>query len=178
MRAALLGVVLAVTLIGCASAPVTAGSGATSTSASGAATGAMAAGQDPAVVAEIREVVDRLFTGMRTGDTAMMTSAIDVDARMVSASMRGGVPVANVGNVRAWLSGVANAREVLNERIWDVEIRIDGTLATAWMQYDFHVGERFSHCGVNAMQLVRTASGWKIVNVADSRRTECATRGR
>jgi hypothetical protein len=50
---------------------------------------------------------------------------------------------------------------------------VDGPLATAWMDYTFHVGERFSHCGVNAFQLFRSDDGWQIIQIADTRRSEC-----
>jgi hypothetical protein len=39
------------------------------------------------------------------------------------------------------------------------------------MKYDLHVGERFSHCGVDAFDLVKLGGEWKIVSVMDTRRT-------
>jgi hypothetical protein len=56
--------------------------------------------------------------------------------------------------------------------IQDVEIRMDGSLATVWAYYDFFAGDRFSHCGYDAFQLLKSQSEWKVVGVADSRRTE------
>jgi hypothetical protein len=54
---------------------------------------------------------------------------------------------------------------------------VRGTLATVWAEYDFHFGTTFSHCGVDAVQLLRTAAGWKIVSIADTYETEgCARR--
>ncbi len=66
--------------------------------------------------------------------------------------------------------------EVWDERIWNVQVRVDGNLATAWMDYAFYLGERFSHCGVNAFQLFRGPEGWRIIQIADTRRREgCQT---
>ena len=45
---------------------------------------------------------------------------------------------------------------------------MSGTLATVWADYDFHFGKTFSHCGVDAVQLLKTAEGWKIVSIADT----------
>jgi hypothetical protein len=45
---------------------------------------------------------------------------------------------------------------------------VSGTLATIWADYDFHFGQTFSHCGVDAVQLLKTAEGWKIVSLADT----------
>lgn len=58
-------------------------------------------------------------------------------------------------------------------RIWDVEIQVDGPLATAWVPYVFYVGDQLSHCGVNAFQFAELESGWKIIQVTDTRRRAC-----
>lgn len=52
------------------------------------------------------------------------------------------------------------------------QVRIDETLATVWTQYDFHLAGKFSHCGVDAFHLLKTATGWKIVSLADTSRME------
>ena len=61
-----------------------------------------------------------------------------------------------------------------DERIGDVEVHIDGGLATAWVPYAFYLGEEFSHCGANAVHLARTSEGWKIIHLTDTRRQDCA----
>jgi hypothetical protein len=71
-----------------------------------------------------------------------------------------------------FLANVARGTgEGANERIYAPEVRIDGNLATVWTFYTLHVGERFSHCGIDAFQLLKLPAGWKIVAVADTRRT-------
>jgi membrane carboxypeptidase/penicillin-binding protein len=56
--------------------------------------------------------------------------------------------------------------------VHDVEVRVDGPLATVWTYYDFFAGGEFSHCGYDAMQLLKVRGDWKIVALADTRRTE------
>jgi hypothetical protein len=41
--------------------------------------------------------------------------------------------------------------------------------------YVFYVGDRFSHCGVDSFQLVRISAGWRIIQIADTRRKEGCT---
>jgi hypothetical protein len=54
-------------------------------------------------------------------------------------------------------------------------VHVDGGLASVWTEYAFYVGERLNHCGVDAFHLVRTAEGWRIIDLADTRRREgCA----
>ena len=62
--------------------------------------------------------------------------------------------------------------EVWDERIWDVEVRVDGNLATVWTPYAFHLGDQLSHCGVDAFQLFKDTDGWKVFHIADTRRRE------
>ena len=36
-------------------------------------------------------------------------------------------------------------------------------MATLWATYDFHQGERFTHCGIDAFDFVRSGGEWRIV---------------
>ncbi len=63
-------------------------------------------------------------------------------------------------------------KEVWDERITFDQILIDDNLASVWTSYQFYVGDKFSHCGVNSFQLVKQESGWKIVYLIDTRRKE------
>ena len=121
---------------------------------------------------EVLAVVNRLFDGMRQADTTVMRSTLHADVRLVTTGERDGEPVAQVVAVERWLDAVAGSTERLDETLHGPEVRIDGNLATVWTFYTLHVGDRFSHCGVDAFQLVRGSVGWKIIQVADTRRPE------
>jgi len=61
------------------------------------------------------------------------------------------------------------------ERIWDPEVRIHGELATLWAPYDFFLDGVFHHCGIDAIDLLRDADGWKVIGGAYTMETEgCA----
>ena len=73
----------------------------------------------------------------------------------------------------AWLAQVARSTgPVLDERIRNPLVRVDGPLATVWVDYSLYLGDRFVHCGVDAFHLVRTPAGWRIIDLADTRRRE------
>lgn len=57
---------------------------------------------------------------------------------------------------------LADAPQPFYERIWDPEIRIDGSVASVWAPYDFYRGSEFSHCGTDAFLLAKTPEGWKV----------------
>jgi ketosteroid isomerase-like protein len=121
---------------------------------------------------EVLKTVQSLFDGMRAKDTALMRSLFHADARLMSADTREGVPRVSVDPLAGWLRGVAGAKEVLDERLRDTEVRVDGNLAMVWTAYDLFVGSRHNHCGVDVFILGKTADGWKILDVADTRRRE------
>lgn len=91
--------------------------------------------------------------------------------------------------------------DIYDERIVFTKILIDDNLASVWTDYKFYIGDnhqnltsqknnrkdfdssisnknqseiqwKFSHCGVNSFQLVKTEAGWKIVYLIDTRRKE------
>lgn len=123
---------------------------------------------EQAVLATVRQ----LFTGMRTRDSTAMNQVFVPEARLVATAVRNGQTVVSMIPAARFVAQVAAATgPAWNETIQDPEIRVDGDLATVWAYYEFHLGDRFSHCGIDAFQLARTAAGWRITQVADTRRT-------
>ena len=57
-----------------------------------------------------------------------------------------------------------------DERIVYDVIKIDGALAMVWAPYKFYFNGVFSHCGVDAFQLVKLNGEWKIQYLIDTRR--------
>ncbi len=121
---------------------------------------------------DVRLVIDQLFDGMRAGDSTMVRSVFAGEAQTISTGFRNdGTPAMQVGDIDRFVQAVGTPHDVVwDEKIWDVEIRVDDNLATAWMKYAFFLGEQFSHCGVDAFVLVRRPEGWKVVHLSDTRR--------
>lgn len=125
---------------------------------------------------DVMAVVQRLFDGMRAGDSAVVRSVFHPQTRMMTAAngpdgkLRLRVDPAIDGFVKA----IGTPRPApLDERIWNPKIEIDGPLASVWVDYALYVGDKFSHCGIDHFLLVRGDDGvWKIVSIADTRRTE------
>ena len=124
---------------------------------------------------EVRAAVQQLFDGMKVHDTVKMRAVLHPLARLVSSGMKDGAPTAGVESTEGWLTAVSRGVEPYDERISNPVVQVDGGLASVWMEYRFYVGERFSHCGVDSFHLVRTAEGWRIVDLADTRRREGCT---
>ena len=119
-----------------------------------------------------REVVEALFRHMKAGDADAMAALMHEQARLVTTGIRDGVPGARAVDVQGWLDGVRRSERVLDERLYDLEVRTEGGLASVWTHYDLYVDGQHSHCGVDAFQLVRTQAGWRIIAIADTRTQE------
>lgn len=122
----------------------------------------------------IKAAVDQLFTAMRTGDSILVRKSFTSDATLQSVSLTAD------GNVRVrkdLIDGFVKAvgtphKEPWDERIYDLKVQADGSMATVWAPYKFYLGENFSHCGVNAFTLIKMADGWKIASITDTRRKD------
>ena len=125
----------------------------------------------------ILATVQKVFTAMRTRDTALLRQAFDTSARLVGVASRNGPPTVRLTAPAVFGNAIASAPagDVWNERIWDPEVRIDGDVAQVWAYYTFHRNNTFSHCGVDAFMLLKVGSEWKITQLADSRRTTGCT---
>ena len=61
-----------------------------------------------------------------------------------------------------YLADLKASKQTMRERIWNPEVRVRGPIATVWAPYDFWIDGKYSHCGIDAFDLVKTAEGWKI----------------
>ena len=122
----------------------------------------------------ILAVTRRLFDGMCAGDSAMVRSTVHPKLFLASSFMRQGTATIQVddgpdGFVKA--VGTPHA-EVWDERVAHELVYQDGTLAAVWMDYTFYVGDKKSHCGVDAFLIAKEGTEWKIISLADTRRRE------
>jgi hypothetical protein len=121
----------------------------------------------------VLEVVHTLFDAMREKDEEALRGVFHPEARLVTTGPGpDGVPGARSTPIEGFIQSVVGSPAYLDELLWDEEVRVSGGLATVWTPYAFYADGEFSHCGVDAFQLARTAEGWKIIQVADTRQRE------
>lgn len=124
--------------------------------------------------AKVEAVVNRMFKGMYEGDSAMVHSVMGQDVRMETTAFdKEGAPVLFQGSLERFLTAVGTPHDqIWDEKVSNLKVMVDDNLAVAWMDYSFYAGDKFSHCGVNAMSLFRSPEGWKIIYLVDTRRKE------
>ncbi len=125
---------------------------------------------------EVMAVVQRLFDGMRAGDSAVVRGVFHPQTRMMTAATGpdGKLRLRVDPSIDEFVKAIGTPRPApLDERIWNPKIEIDGPLASVWVDYALYIGDKFSHCGIDHFLLVRGDDGaWKIASIADTRRTE------
>jgi len=127
---------------------------------------------------EVLKPIRRLFDGMRKADSAMVRSAFHPDVSFMSTGVRDGQTVVRKEALDGFVQMVGTPRpEMIDERVWNEKVLVDGPLASVWMDYALFIGPRFSHCGVDTFQLAKISDGWKIIAIADTRRTEGCKQG-
>ena len=123
----------------------------------------------------VKKIIGLLFDGMRKGDSSMVKAAFAPEPTLqtISTPPAGGTKVKTEA-LQRFLDAVGTPHtDVWDERIEYGRISIDGALASVWMPYQFYLGGKYSHCGVNSFQLVKLEGEWKIVYLIDTRRKEC-----
>ena len=123
----------------------------------------------------VREVINRLFNSMEKGDSAKLHSTFAQQVTLATISRdKNNVPsIERESSVADFLKAIGTPHsEIYYEEIWNVKIQMDGDFAQAWCDYAFYLGNKFSHCGVDAFHLFKSKDGWKIFHLADTRRKD------
>ena len=122
----------------------------------------------------IMDTVNKLFDGMRAGDSTMLRNAFLPSCTLTSISTNAADSViTHKSDIAGFIKAVATPHNAKwDEKIYDVKISVDEPMAIVWAPYKFYLGEKFSHCGVNVFTLIHTKAGWKISDITDTRRKE------
>ncbi len=122
----------------------------------------------------VKAVINRFFEGMEKGDTTLLKSACTQSPMMQTymADRDGNLKVftENFGDFVAFVGAPRKDKYV--EKIEFGAVHTEQMLATAWTPYRFFLNGKLLHCGTNSFQLVKTADGWKIQYIIDTRRKE------
>lgn len=123
--------------------------------------------------AAVESVVRDLFRAMEKGDSALAhkTFAKKVTEATIYKDKAGNVVLKQEESIDKFIEAIGSPHQgTWYEEIWNVKTQIDGDFAQLWCDYAFYLDNTFSHCGVDALQLVRQNGEWKIFHLADTRR--------
>lgn len=118
----------------------------------------------------IKATINNFFEGMKSSDSTKIYGAFTPSPILQSFGKKG---EARTEDFKEFVGNIAKTEKgILDERITFSKILIDGDLASVWTPYEFYYNGRFSHCGVNSIQLIKYNKEWKIQYIIDTRRKE------
>ena len=115
-----------------------------------------------------------MFDAVRKSDSTLLRSTFAKDMVLHSVgNAKDGSTALLTESADEFVKSVGTPHKgVYDERITFGDIKIDGDLASVWAPYKFYLDDKFSHCGVDVFQLMKTAAGWKIIYIVDTRRKD------
>ncbi len=117
--------------------------------------------------------IEVLFEAMKANDSTLAKSAFHSEVSMYTTIVKDDQTILHKGDLQQFLTAIGSPKaQTWEEKVWDFEVQIDQSLAQVWCKYAFYVDGQFSHCGIDAFQLVKMGESWKIFNVADTRQRE------
>lgn len=120
--------------------------------------------------AAILGTVQSLFDALGERDTELLAAILHPDILMHSVELSAeGERSASTSTLAGMVARLEADGPRMTERMWDPEVRISGDLAMVWTPYDFYVGEDLSHCGADAVILMREGGDWQITSLSWTR---------
>ena len=115
--------------------------------------------------------IKNLFLAMERGDSALLRTAFYSDVMLITVLEKDGkFTLRKETDLKGFATSIGTPHpDVYHEPIWDIKAEQDGNFAQVWAKYAFYLGNKFSHCGVDTFQLIKTEAGWKIFYLADTR---------
>jgi preprotein translocase subunit YajC len=119
----------------------------------------------------IKQTVNTMFDAMRKGDSTLLRSTFAKGIAFQGvANKKDGSVALETENADDFIKAVGTPHKgVWDERVAFKDIKVDGPLASVWAPYKFYLDDKFSHCGVDVFQLMKTKDGWKIIYIVDTR---------
>ncbi len=123
---------------------------------------------------QVHDLVDHMFQSMEQKDTAALRKCFTPGVQFTTFSYD------SKGNSRAkgvYLNDFLRQVSLIGE--YDVEEKltawqcfIDDGMASVWAPYEFYFDKKFTHCGVNSIQVIKVQNEWRINQITDTRRKQ------
>jgi hypothetical protein len=120
---------------------------------------------------DVVAVVQRLFDALAAHDGDAITSLMIPGGRLVAVRDSG----ATASTPEDFAARLKTIDKPMLERMWNPKTLVHGRIAVVWAEYDFHLDGKFMHCGIDSVNLVKTAGTWKIAAIVyTAETTGCA----
>jgi Putative lumazine-binding len=114
----------------------------------------------------VLKTVQGFFDTMTTKDIDAAGKILVPHGRFYAMDMRMPNIAPQSFSTEEYFERLQRSKYTTRERIWNPEVRVRGSIATVWAPYDLWVDGRYSHCAIDAFDLIKTDQGWKIAGDA------------
>ncbi len=109
-------------------------------------------------------VADSVLAALSHGDHVTLARLVLDSSVVGGAGLRDGVERLSL---RTWGLYINRAGSgTFTERGFDATARVQDRVAQVWMPYDLYVGDKWSHCGVDAFTLMKSEGRWRVAALA------------
>jgi hypothetical protein len=124
--------------------------------------------------AAVLKTVQAFFDTMTAADVDGARRILQPQGRFHAMRMRDGKPDVRSFTNEEYFAQLQAGKQQMRERMWNPEVRISGLIASVWAPYDFWIDGKFSHCGIDAFDLIKTEEGWKLAGGVYTLESNCA----
>jgi hypothetical protein len=117
--------------------------------------------------------VQALFDAMKAHDAAAVRAVTLPETTLTVIHDDGKPPT--FSTIDKFEERVGSSKDAWLERMWNPKVLEHGPIAVVWADYDFHLNNKFHHCGIDAVNLVKTSEGWKVSGISYTAETTACT---
>ena len=121
----------------------------------------------------VLKIVQAFFDTMSARDVDGARRILMPQGRFHAMRMRDGKPDPRAFSNEEYFADLQAGKQAMRERMWSPEVRVHGLIATVWTPYDFWIDGKFSHCGIDAFDLIKTEEGWKLAGGTYTVESKC-----
>lgn len=123
---------------------------------------------------DVLKTVQAFFDTMTAADVEGARKVLQPQGRFHAMRVKDGKPDVRAFSNEEYFADLQASKQKMQERIWNPEVRIHGLVASVTAPYDFWIGGKFSHCGTDVFDLIKTEEGWKIAGGVYTVEQQCA----
>jgi hypothetical protein len=112
---------------------------------------------------QVIATVQKLFDAMAAHDSAAAAAVTIPEGRVFAIRSTGEAGASQ--SLEQFAARLPTIKGQILERMCKPEVRVEGRMATLWAPYDFHRDGQRTHCGIDAVDLIKTNAGWKISGI-------------
>ncbi len=127
---------------------------------------------------EVKSIVDSFIEAHNKQDLVLIGKLLDQNVGFMTIFYDGAKSILAAESQEMYLQSIENnSGKSIREQILNYRISSSDVMATVWGEYNYFINNKLAHCGEKAFQLYKTAKGWKIIQITETRynRARCKT---